>query len=67
MRLSMVRVSDIPVAIGTRKHSLTLVTPEILITSSSMELVSLLIRLEPAALGWTWVRSPDRPIPCPRP
>ena len=45
--------------------ALTVVSPEIFSTSRSMELVSLLTRLDPAALGWTSVRSPDLPTPWP--
>lgn len=37
--------------------------PESFKTSSTTELVSLLSRLDPAALGWIAAMSPDRPIP----
>lgn len=37
--------------------------PESFRTSSTTALVSLLSRLDPAALGWTAAMSPDRPMP----
>lgn len=37
--------------------------PESFKTSSTTELVSLLSRLDPAALGWMAAMSPERPMP----
>ena len=39
-------------------------SPEILMASRARLLASVISRLEPAALGWTAVMSPDRPMPC---
>ena len=33
--------------------------------SATMELVSFIMMLDPAAFGWTSTMSPDRPMPCP--
>ena len=53
LRLRRVRVRAMPVATGTRKAALVRSTPDLRTRSSSIEFVSLLIRLLPAALGCT--------------
>jgi hypothetical protein len=65
--VNRVRVIDIPVANGRINASFIHYNPiTLFMIFSVMDYVSLTTRLDPMALGYKALTSPDLPIPCPR-